>query len=111
MDVTAYARHPEIFFAELNATSSGDNTVLAGFTGKKIRITAVTFVCSSAVGVQWQSAATVKITAMPFAANGGMDTQRIWPNFFVETDAGDALVVNLSTVANVRGSLNYYLVS
>ena len=36
-----------------------------------------------------------------------MESGNVAPGKIVETDAGAALVINLSTTANVRGQLNY----
>jgi len=97
-----------IKWAEINATSSGDTSVIAAVSGKKIRVTAITLVCSAAVGVGWKSGSNIKINAMPFAQNGGMALEFVSPaHFFVETNAGEALIINLSVNSNVRGSLNY----
>ena len=102
----------ETKWAEINATAAGDNTIVAAVAGMKIRVTALTFTCSAAANIAYKSGASVtKINAMPFAATGGLDSQRHAPNYFVETNTGDAFVMNLDGVYNVRGSLNYVLVS
>ena len=107
------ARVPvETKWAKINATAAGDNTIVEAQGGRRIRITAVTFTCSAAANIEFKSGAGVTlIDAMPFAANGGMDTQRHAPNFFCETNTGDAFVMSLDGVYNVRGSLNYVVVS
>jgi hypothetical protein len=44
---------------------------------------------------------------MNFATFGGMDINRMPHGYFAETAVSEALVLNLSTNANVRGSINY----
>ena len=111
-DASDFRGPVETRWAEINATANGDNTIVLAVNGRKIRITAVTFTCSAAANVAFKSGASVTlINAMPFAANGGMDTQRHAPNFFCETNTGDNFVMNLDGTYNVRGSLNYVLVS
>ena len=106
------ATFPDTLWAEVNATASGDNTVITGVSGRRIRVTAITFTCSAAAQIAFKSgASTTRINPMSFAANGGMDTQRLPPNYFLETNTGDAFVMNLDGTYNVRGSCNYVLVS
>ena len=93
--------------AKINATASGDTTVVSAVTGAKIRVISVVFTCSEQVNVAWKSgASTTKINAMPWAALGGM-AENFKPGHFFETDSGEAAVINLSKTANVRGILNY----
>ncbi len=99
----------EILHADINATASGDTTVVAASNAAEIRVLSVCFTVSAAVAVAWKSgSATTKIAAMSFPTEGGMnqDYRRGW---FVETDMGESLVINLSGNANVRGIVNYIL--
>src|SRR3990167_8682384 len=89
-------------WAEINATASGDTTVVALVASKKIQVVQMGFSVSTAVDIAWKSgAATTKINARSFATNGGMESGNVAPGKIVETDAGAALVINLSTTANV----------
>lgn len=100
----------EIFNADINATSSGDTTVVASTTDSKIRVISICFTVSAQVAVAWKSGSAVtKIAAMSFPQYGGMnqDYRRGW---FVEANVGQDLVINLSGNANVRGLVNYVLI-
>ena len=95
-------------WAEINATASGDTTVVALVSGKKIRVIQLGFSVSAAVSIAWKSgASTTKINARSFPAEGGHETGELSPGWFLETDAGEDLVINLSTAVTARGQLNY----
>ena len=100
--VTTYA----VKQADINATSSGDTTVVAAVVGKKIQVTFVLLTCSAQVAVGWKSATTVLLNAMSFAQFGGRN-QNYVPGWFVEAAENEALIINLSGNANVRGVINY----
>ena len=96
--------------AEINATASGDTTVVTGVSGRVIRVIGLVLVCAAAVSVAWKTGATTtRINPQAFAANGGM-AYNAFPGWFYETDSGDNAVINLSAAVNVRGSLYYVLV-
>lgn len=100
-----------VLWAEINASSSGDNTLLAAQgAGNKIRVLAVTFSCAAATTVAWKSAATTKIHAMSFATNGGMDVNRMPAGYFLETAANEALILTLGGAVSVCGSFSYAVV-
>lgn len=98
-------------FAVINVSSSGDNSVVAAVTGKKIRVLAYTLVCDAAVAVKFTDGAsgTAKTGAMSFAANGG-STPPFCPVGHLETSANTALVLNLASAVGVRGHLTYITV-
>ena len=95
--------------ADINATASGDTTVVALVSNKKIRVIAVgIFPVSAAVNISWKSgASTTKIQPGTYAINEGFMLASLLPGWFMETDSGEALVINLSATANVRGFVNY----
>ena len=98
----------DVKWAEINATAAGDTQVVAAVTGKKIRAVGWLLVCSVAVGVAWKSGAgTTLINAMSFATNGGISAANYGQGYAFETAVSGALVINLSGIANVRGSLCY----
>lgn len=92
-------------WAEINATASGDTTVVQATAGK-IRVIGLDIVVSASVDIAWKSGANTIRNAQAFASNGGMVVPTT-PGFFVETAAGEALVINLSTTANARGCVRY----
>lgn len=95
-------------WAEINATASGDTTVVTGVVSRQIRVLQMGLSVSTDVNIAWKSgAATTKINARSFPAKGGHESTNASPGWIVETDAGDDLVINLSTAANVRGEVVY----
>jgi hypothetical protein len=94
--------------APFNVTATGDQALVPAVAGKKIRVLAITLTCSVATAVSFKSAAgTTLIQGMSFAANGGMDVNRMPHGWFCETAVGEALNMNNSVASNVRGSLCY----
>ncbi len=95
----------------INLTASGDTTVVSAVAGKKIRVFAITFMCSATVSVAIKSGggSTLVEALGPFAAGGGLDCNS-FPGWICETVAGEALVMNLDSNVNVRGWLCYLLV-
>lgn len=92
----------------INATSLGDNTVVAAVTGKRIRVVAIAFTASANVDVAHKSGASnTLISAMPVAKYGGIGLNFMPHGFLCETNAGEAYVLNLSGTCNVRGTVNY----
>lgn len=98
-------------FAAIAAGSSGDNTVIAAVTGKKLRIKRLAVIVGSAVNIYFTSAAAGTVifggstNKINLAANGGFILPDS-PGWF-ETAAGDALVLNLSGAVAVSGGLVY----
>lgn len=84
-----------------NPSAIGNTVLVAAVTGKKIRVLAFAFVSTLANSVKFQSATTDKSATFPVAANGGLSAP--WnPAGWFETNAGEALNVNLS-VATATG--------
>jgi hypothetical protein len=95
--------------AAINASSSGDNTVVAAAAGKRYRVIGYTFLCASAVSVKWKNGASADLTgAMPFAANGGITTPEFKEYGHFATSVGNALVLNLSGAVSVQGHVTYH---
>ncbi len=95
-----------IRWVEINATAAGNTTVVQGVGGKKLTVVSVEFVVSAAVSVSWLSAASTIRNAQAFAANSGIARDIVRP-YYAQTNGGEALIINLSGVANVRGSIGY----
>ena len=100
----------QVLFADLNVTASGDTTVVAAVSDKKIRVVSIVFSTDTQTSVGWKSNSTILIQPMAFAQYGGMAINDLPYGFFVETVAGEALVANLTGTAAVRGSLLYALI-
>lgn len=95
-------------YSKIAASSTGNNTVVAAVTGKKIRVLAVNFSASAAVNVKFQSGAGgTDITGLYYlAANGGF-VLPYNPLGWFETAAASLLNLNLSGDVAVGGSVTY----
>lgn len=98
-----------VLFAPINVSSSGDNTVVAGVTSKKIKVLSVVLVAAGAVSVKWRSGTTDLSGAMPLAANSGFVLPSASPvGRYFETASGQALNINLSGAVQVSGHISYF---
>jgi hypothetical protein len=93
-------------WVEINATAAGNTTVVQGVGGKKLTVVSVELVVSAAVSIGWFSGTNQVRQAQAFAANSGIARDIVRP-FYVQTFGGEALIINLSGVANVRGAIGY----
>lgn len=99
----------------INASSSGDNTLLAANANARIRVHAYVIVAAGAVSVTFKSGGSTLTGAMPLAANGGVSSPSAIPTpveqlaclFF--TAKNEALVLNLSGAVAVTGHFSYTL--
>lgn len=101
-----------IQFAVINASSSGDNTLVAADTGKTIRVLSYVFVAAGTVNITFKSGASTSLSgAMPFVVNAGAVAPPSSPaaGAYMQTAANQALVMNLSQAVAVTGHLSYYL--
>ncbi len=100
-------------YAVVNATASGDNTVIAAVAGKKLRVVGYSTASAGTVTVKWKSGASVDLSGpMPMVAAGSgqgvLGSGTYMAEYGVlETDVGLALVLNLSAAVVVGGHLVY----
>lgn len=97
--------------AEIDATSSGANTIVAGVTGKSIRVMSYVLSAAGAVVVKWQSkpsgsAVELSGPGLSLAQNGGFTAPHN-PDGWIKTVAGSALQLDLSGAVDVGGHLTY----
>jgi hypothetical protein len=95
-------------YAPINASTSGNTTVVAAVASKRIYIISMEFLCAGAVTVEWQSNAggTVICKGQAFPDNGGK-VLPFNPGGWGATEAGQLLNVNLSAAVQVSGSIQY----
>lgn len=95
-------------YALINTSSSGDTTLVAAVTSKKIRVVAYAFICSGTVGVKFQSGTggTALTGVMDYTAQTGMNCG-FNPVGWFESASGVLLAINLSAAVGVRGHLTY----
>lgn len=98
--------------AFVNATASGDMTVVAATVGKKIRVLKYTIgPVSAAVNAFFKGTTLGAISSTKnFSINGGCDGSYCPQGHFLDTNAGDDLKINLSTTANVGIDVLYILI-
>lgn len=95
-------------FAAIAASSSGNNTLIAAVTGKKIRVLAYNLITNAAVNAKFQTGAGgTDLTGLKyFAANGGICAP-FNPLGWFETASAALLNLNLSGAVAVGGELVY----
>lgn len=99
--------------AKIDLADSG--TVVAAITGKKIRVLSYTIVAAGAVTAIWKSGTTALSGAMSMITGVPIHSS-VQPNSLgdyvpvLQTAAGEALVVTLSSGVQVSGHLTYVLV-
>jgi len=96
-------------FAAIDASASGDNEIVAGVEGKKIRVLRWGLSASDEVEATWRSGSTDIAgprTLPKYAAVGGA----YCPVGVFETAAGESLNLNLSAAVAVGGELTYVLI-
>lgn len=99
-----------IKFASVSVSTSGDNTIVTGVTGVKIKVLSVLLVASGTVSVKWVSNVTDLTGAMPLVANSGFVLPASSPGagHYFETAVGQGLKLNLSGAVAVNGHISYY---
>lgn len=95
-------------YAPISAAVSGNNTLVAAVTGKKIRVLALSLSATGAVSAKLQSGAGgTDLTGLRYmAANGGWELGFNKLGWF-ETEAGALLNLNLSGAVATGGCLVY----
>jgi hypothetical protein len=97
-------------WAPIDASSAGDNEILALVAGRKIRVIGIKFSVADAVVLTWKSNATALGAAETYKAGGGMSDYWGPHGCFFETGVGEALNLGLSGAVQVSGWLNYILI-
>lgn len=87
----------------------GDNVIVAAVSGKRIKVYAVVLVVSAAVNCRWKSGANDLSGDMNYNGKGEGYAQAVEPpDFLMATNAGEALVLNLSAAVPVDGIVSYW---
>lgn len=93
-------------FASISVSSSGDNSIVAAVTSKKIRVLSYVIVADAAVAAKFRSGTTDLMGAAALSANGGIAAP-FCPVGHFETASNTALNLNLASAFGVRGHLTY----
>lgn len=98
----------EAKFAAIDVAASGDNTLVAAVTGKKLRVLSLALVAAGAVVARLESGAggTALTGQMTLGANGIL-VLPFNPEGWFETAAGALLNLELGGAVSVDGSLSY----
>lgn len=95
-------------WATIAVSSSGDNTIVAAVTSKKIRVLFWDLAPNAAVNAKWRSSTTTDKTGLYYMANQGNGHARSFnPVGWFETASGEALTLNLSGAVAVGGLVGY----
>ncbi len=95
-------------FAAVSVATSGDNTLVAGVTAKRIRLIAAVFVAASAVTLALQSGAAGTALTGVMSLITGVPLVLAWePHGHVQTALSDLLNASLSGNVQVSGVLVY----
>ncbi len=90
--------------AAIDISTATTHEIVAGISGKKIRVMSVFLVCAGAVEVTFE--VNGADGPMSFAANGGLVLPHS-PGGWFETGSGDALEISLGGAVAVGGSITY----
>jgi hypothetical protein len=93
-------------FAAISASSSGDNSVVALVSGKKIRVLRWSVSGSGTVNIKWRNG-TTDITGLYYLVANAAVGGSYCPVGHFETSAGAALQLNLSGATAVGGVITY----
>lgn len=104
-----YKAKLDIKRAVIDHATSGDNTLVAAVTNKKIRVLSLFFTVAAAVNVRFESGAggTALTGVMNFGAAGDGIALPYNPLGWFETTASALLNMELSGAVSVDGALQY----
>lgn len=94
-------------FVAIAASSSGDNTVVAGVGSKKLRVLSYVLMASGTVNAKFQSSTGGDITGLLYMVANTGASSGFSPVGHFETVAGEDLQLNLSAAIAVGGHLTY----
>lgn len=98
--------------AKIDATSAGDNVILAGVVGKRIRVLAYILAISNNSYIRWKSGTTPISGEMHMSGGSNMAIHMgdQWPGGglpVLVTEPGEALVLNVGGAVTVGGHMTY----
>lgn len=101
----------ELQYAVIDAAASGDNTLVAAVSGKRIRVLAAVIIAAGAVTVRFESGAggTALTGQMNLTTNSGF-TLPFNPEGWFQTVAAALLNIELGGAVSVDGCLTYVLI-
>lgn len=95
-------------FAVISASSSGNNTLVAAVSGKKLRVLAYNIISNGSVNAKFQSGASgTDLTGLKYLTSNSGICAPFNPVGWFETAANTLLNLNLSGAVAVGGELVY----
>ena len=101
-----------VLFASIGAAASGDNTIVAADTTRRIKVLSYVIIADGAVVATWKSGSGTNLSGgMNLLAGSGVAAAPGGPSggWWLETAVNEALVLNLSSATGVRGHMSYFL--
>jgi len=92
--------------ANVTTAATGNTSLVAAVTGKKIRVLSATVISTLANSVKFQSATTDVSATFPLAANGGFSLSENLGGW-IQTASGEALNINLSVATSTGCIITY----
>lgn len=103
-------------YAAISANTAGDNTVVSGVSGRKIRVQNYTIASGGNITLTWKSGSTAISGNLPISANGSLSVSAgaMTPTGLdgvLQCAGGEDLVLALSANAAVGGHIRYEVLS
>ncbi len=109
--VDAKRSFTEVVSTTVSFTTSGDNTVVAATTGRRIRVLALHMSVASAVNAKWTSGTTPDISNLIYFTAGELNVNLPYNPFgWFQTAAGALLGCNLSGTVVTNVQMTYVLI-
>lgn len=93
--------------ASINASASGDNTLVAAVAAQTVRVFKLFLVANGAVNIKFKDGAATDLTAVMNLNIGGSITIDLDGEPWFLTSAGNAFVLNLSAAVQVSGRIYF----
>lgn len=103
---TAHAQQQFNARAVISAASSGNNTIIAGVTGKRIFIYGIDLSTASVTTVQFKSGASTALTGVMTLNAYSKGLVQAGSAYWI-TDVGDAFVISLGGSVQMSGAVWY----
>lgn len=98
----------QVIQTPINFSGSGNNTIVTGVAGQRIKVVRIFFVIAAASNLQFYSGTTAITGLMEFAANGAfvLDFDKV-PLSCI--NALDSFIINSSVAVQIGGTLWYLI--
>ena len=93
--------------AVINASSTGDNAIVAAVSGKGVLVFKIFFVASAATNVTFKDGAATNLTGAITLKEGGSFTLDLDSEPWFTTTGGNAFIINQSGTAQLSGRAYY----